>query len=51
MLDKLNFYQLFLYRLRTLTAKMPATVQDLLGYLDIEKPQLQAWLRRATEEG
>ena len=51
LLDNLDFYQLFLRRLRTLTAKTPATDQDLLTHLDIGKPQLRDWLKRATEEG
>jgi hypothetical protein len=51
MLDDLDFYQLFLHRLRTLTAKTPATDQELLARLDIGKPQLHDWLKRALEEG
>lgn len=50
-LDNLDFYQLFLRRLRTLTAKAPATDQELLIRLDIGKPQLRDWLKRAMEEG
>lgn len=51
LLDNLGFYQLFLRRLRTLTAKTPATDQELLIHLDIGKPQLHDWLKRALEEG
>ena len=51
MLDNLDFYQLFLRRLRTLTTKTPATDQELLTRLDIGKPQLHDWLKRAMEEG
>lgn len=51
MLDNLGFYELFLRRLRMLTAKMPATDQELLTRLDIVKPQLHDWLKRAMEEG
>ncbi len=50
-LDNLDFYQLFLRRLRTLTAKTPATDQELLIRFDIGKPQLRDWLKRAMEEG
>ncbi len=50
-LDNLDFYQLFLRRLRTLTAKSPATDQELLTHLDIGKPQLRDWLKRAMDEG
>jgi hypothetical protein len=51
MLDNLGFYQLFLRRLRTLTMRTPATDQELLTCLDIGKPQLHEWLKRALEEG
>ena len=50
-LDNLDFYQLFLHRLRALTAKAPATDQELLTHLDIGKPQLRDWLKRAMDEG
>lgn len=49
--DNLGFYQLFLRHLRTLTAKTPATDQELLTRFDIGKPQLRDWLKRAMEEG
>jgi DNA-binding transcriptional regulator LsrR (DeoR family) len=42
---------LFLHRLRTLTAKTPTTDQELLTRLNIGKPQLRDWLKRAMEEG
>lgn len=51
LLDSLSFYQLFLRRLRTLTAKTPVTDQELLTGLEISKPQLCAWLKRAMAEG
>jgi len=47
----LGFYQLFLHRLQGLAANEPVTDQDLLAQLDIDKPQLRNWLKRATEEG
>jgi predicted Rossmann fold nucleotide-binding protein DprA/Smf involved in DNA uptake len=50
-IDHLSFYQLFLRRLRVLAAKTPATDQELLERLDIGKPQLQEWLKRAMAEG
>lgn len=50
-LGDLGFYQLFLHRLQSLTVKAPVTDQDLLVCLDIGKPQLRDWLKRATEEG
>jgi predicted Rossmann fold nucleotide-binding protein DprA/Smf involved in DNA uptake len=50
-LDRLSFYELFLRRLQTLAANAPATDEELLEQLDIGKPQLQAWLKRAITEG
>lgn len=50
-MDRLSFYQLFLRRLQGLAAKTPATDQELLERLDIGKPQLQEWLKRAMAEG
>jgi predicted Rossmann fold nucleotide-binding protein DprA/Smf involved in DNA uptake len=50
-IDHLSFYQLFLRRLQALAAKTPATDQELLEQLDIGKPQLQEWLKRAMAEG
>ena len=50
-LDSLSFYQLFLRRLQALTAKTPVTDQELLTRLEISKPQLHAWLKRAMAEG
>ncbi|HRF62142.1 MAG TPA: DNA-processing protein DprA [Candidatus Competibacter sp.] len=50
-LGDLGFYQLFLHRLQSLTAKAPVTDQELLDCLDIGKPQLRDWLKRATGEG
>ena len=50
-IDRLSFYQLFLRRLQVLAAKTPATDEELLERLDIGKPQLQEWLKRAMAEG
>ncbi len=50
-LGDLGFYQLFLHRIQSLTAKAPVTDQELLDRLDIGKPQLRDWLKRATGEG
>lgn len=50
-LGDLGFYQLFLHRLQNLTEKAPATDRELLACLDIGKPQLRDWLKRATGEG
>ena len=47
----LSFYNLFLNRLRALTEKTPATVDELLGHMDISRSQLEQWLKRAVNEG
>lgn len=50
-LADMGFYQLFLRRLQSLALHKPVTDQDLLTHLDIGKPQLRDWLKRATQEG
>lgn len=47
----LSFYDLFLTRLQALTAESPTTVESLLENLDLDKKQLQDWLKRAVEAG
>lgn len=47
----LSFYDLFLARLRALTAETPTTLESLLDNLDLDKKQLQDWLKRAVETG
>jgi predicted Rossmann fold nucleotide-binding protein DprA/Smf involved in DNA uptake len=49
--EESSFYNLFLGRLSALTASAPATVEDLLGHLDVNKSQLNDWLKRALNEG
>lgn len=49
--EGISFYGLFLCRIRALTASAPATVEDLLGHLDVNKSQLNDWLKRALGEG
>ena len=46
-----SFYAFFLSRLRSLTAEGPLTAEALLAALDLTKPQLAAWLKRAVAEG
>jgi predicted Rossmann fold nucleotide-binding protein DprA/Smf involved in DNA uptake len=50
-IQTVSFYILFLSRLRVLTARTPATVEDLLAHMDIAKSQLQDWLKRAINDG
>ena len=50
-IETVSFYTLFLNRLRALTARTPATVEDLLADMDIVKSQLQEWLKRAINDG
>jgi predicted Rossmann fold nucleotide-binding protein DprA/Smf involved in DNA uptake len=46
-----SFYSLFLRRMDALTANVPMTVEDLLGHLDVNKSQLNDWLKRSLDEG
>jgi len=47
----MTFYDFFLRRIETLTSREAKTVEELSVALDISKAQLNAWLKRATEEG
>ncbi len=49
--DTMSFYEMFLRRMQTLTAKEAQTVEQLLAELDVSKAQLNEWLKRATAEG
>jgi len=46
-----SFYSLFLRRMDALTANVPMTAEDLLGHLDVNKSQLNDWLKRSLDEG
>lgn len=46
-----SFYSLFLRRMDVLTTNVPVTVEALLGHLDVNKSQLNDWLKRALDEG
>jgi predicted Rossmann fold nucleotide-binding protein DprA/Smf involved in DNA uptake len=46
-----SFYDLFLQRFKALAARLPLTAEELLGHLDVNKTQLNDWLKRAVEEG
>jgi predicted Rossmann fold nucleotide-binding protein DprA/Smf involved in DNA uptake len=47
----LGFYELFLVRVQNVLATSPLTLEQLRGCLDLTKPQLGAWLKRAVSEG
>jgi len=49
--ETLSFYSLFLNSLKILAAKSPATPGYLLTQMDINRTQLQDWLKRALQEG
>jgi len=49
--DAPSFYRIFLERIQPKCSSEPRTPDDLAGYIDVNKPQLNAWLKRATSEG
>ncbi|MEI6209254.1 MAG: DNA-processing protein DprA [Desulfuromonadales bacterium] len=46
-----SFFVFFIQRLQTATSDKPATVEQLLEVLDINKTQLNDWLKRGVAEG
>lgn len=44
-------YEHFLRRFKTLTISMPQTIEELLVHLDLNKSQLNDWLKRALSDG
>ena len=50
-MDSQRGYDLFLHRLKQLTAKAPATPEQLLKSDDVSSSQLSDWLERAVSEG
>ncbi|MBW7860884.1 MAG: macro domain-containing protein [Rhodocyclaceae bacterium] len=46
-----EFYSLFLQRLRELTDDEPVAVEDIAARLELEKAQVNAWLKRGTTDG
>lgn len=48
---KLSLYELFLLRMASLADGGPLTLEQLQASLDLTKPQLGAWLKRAVAEG
>jgi predicted Rossmann fold nucleotide-binding protein DprA/Smf involved in DNA uptake len=49
--ETLSFYDFFLLRLKNLAEGSPLTVEQLQDRLDLAKPQLGVWLKRAISEG
>lgn len=49
-LSSFNLYELFIIKLRQL-AKRPATIDALITGTELNKSQLNTWLKRAEEEG
>ena len=47
----MEFYTLFLVRMLDLTSASPITVDDIAARLELEKTQVNAWLKRAVSEG
>lgn len=47
----IDFYNLFLLRLRDLTDNDPMKVEEIAARLELEKAQLSAWLKRGTTDG
>ncbi|WP_299363808.1 macro domain-containing protein [uncultured Paracoccus sp.] len=46
-----DFYSLFLLRMRELTDRAPMNVEDIAARLELEKAQVNAWLKRGTSDG
>ena len=46
-----DFYSLFLERLRELTDDAPMKVEDIAAHLELEKAQVNAWLKRGATVG
>jgi predicted Rossmann fold nucleotide-binding protein DprA/Smf involved in DNA uptake len=49
--ETLSFYGFFLLRMKNLAESSPLTVEQLQDRLDLAKPQLGVWLKRAVSEG
>jgi predicted Rossmann fold nucleotide-binding protein DprA/Smf involved in DNA uptake len=47
----LDFYELFLLKVKTLPATSALTLEQLRDCLELTQPQLSAWLKRAVAEG
>ncbi|MBY6158863.1 DNA-processing protein DprA [Pseudooceanicola nitratireducens] len=46
-----EFYNLFLRRVRELTIDVPMKIEDIAAQLELEKVQVNAWLKRGTSDG
>lgn len=49
-ISSLGFYELFLLKLRELTEAQSKTVEELIEFLDINKTQVNAWLKQAVSD-
>lgn len=49
-LENIEFYDLFLVKVRALCADSPKTVDDLVDALQLNKTQLNSWLKRAVAD-
>ena len=49
-LENIEFYDLFLAKVRTLCTDSPMKVDDLVDALQLNKTQVNAWLKRAVDE-
>src|SRR5579864_4705421 len=47
---KLSLYELFLLRMESLASGDPVTLEELQTSLDLTKPQISTWLKRAVAE-
>lgn len=50
-LSEMTFYELFVVKVKLLCGKKPCTVEDLVDALELNKTQLNAWLKQAVEKG
>ncbi|HIJ80901.1 MAG TPA: DNA-protecting protein DprA [Desulfuromonadales bacterium] len=50
-ISETSFFEFFLDRLQTATREKPASLEQLLNDFDINKTQLNEWLKRGIEEG
>ncbi len=46
-----GFYGLFLIRMLELTSAAPMTIDDIAAQLELEKSQINAWLKKAVHDG
>ena len=47
----IDLFQLFVCKIEKLTAEAPLKADEIASQLELEKSQVNAWLKRAVEEG